>query len=238
MKYLFQFEKSEAVRWLGHLDILRTFERAIRRSGLPVAFSSGYNPRERLSFASALGVGVTGSRELGSIELSEEVQPSELVAALNSVLPPGIRVLSAEALPEEASRNPWHKYGCAELLLTCKVPEDASAEDIRRAIGRVLARSSLKVETHTDRGTRKRDIRRFLLWMRLLAAAPDGITISVGVALGQEGSARPAEIAAVLAEEVEGLTLRNAHRTAILTHEECASRGMQGYDETSIVEVS
>jgi len=53
-KYLFNFEKGESVRWLGHLDILRTFERAIRRAGLPIAFSNGFNPRERLVFASAL----------------------------------------------------------------------------------------------------------------------------------------------------------------------------------------
>ena len=47
MKYLITFEKGESVRWLGHLDILRTFERAIRRADLPIAFTAGFNPRER-----------------------------------------------------------------------------------------------------------------------------------------------------------------------------------------------
>src|SRR5205823_11627002 len=57
MKYLITFEKGESARWLGHLDILRTFERAIRRAELPIAFSTGFNPREKIAFASALGVG-------------------------------------------------------------------------------------------------------------------------------------------------------------------------------------
>jgi len=56
-KYLLTFEKAEPVRWLGHLDILRTFERAIRRAALPIAFSNGFNPRERIAFASALSTG-------------------------------------------------------------------------------------------------------------------------------------------------------------------------------------
>ena len=74
MKYLVTFEKGESVRWLGHLDLLRTFERAIRRAELPIAFSAGFNPRERLAFASALGVGVTGEAELATIELDIQNQ--------------------------------------------------------------------------------------------------------------------------------------------------------------------
>ncbi|MGC8669377.1 MAG: TIGR03936 family radical SAM-associated protein [Chthonomonadales bacterium] len=224
MKVLFTFEKGEEVRWLGHLDILRTFERAIRRSDLPVMFSSGYNPRERLSFASALGVGVTGSRELGLLELSEEVDPDEVADALNRVLPQGIRVLDAKAISDAASRNPWERYQCSELVLVCVRPGGVSSANAGRAIEQILARTSLQVSTETDRGTRTRDIRRFLRWIRPAAIQGDTITFSVGVALGQEGSARPAEIVAALAQGLEGLTLRRAHRAAILTEEECARR--------------
>jgi radical SAM-linked protein len=88
-KYLLLFEKGESVRWLGHLDILRTFERAIRRAGLPIAFSQGFNPRERLAFASALSTGVTGAAERATLELTEPQQTDQIVAQLNAALPPG-----------------------------------------------------------------------------------------------------------------------------------------------------
>src|SRR5437588_10146928 len=100
MKYLVTFEKGEACRWLGHLDILRTFERAIRRAELPIAFSTGFNPREKLAFASALSVGVTGSAELATMELTAPVPSAELVGRLNDKLPPGIRLRSADEIPD------------------------------------------------------------------------------------------------------------------------------------------
>src|SRR2546426_2254200 len=96
MKYLILFEKGDSARWLGHLDILRTFERAIRRAELPIAFSSGFNPRERIAFASALSVGVTASAEPATVELTDPVAPEELVERLNAKLPPGIQLRHAE----------------------------------------------------------------------------------------------------------------------------------------------
>src|SRR5258706_12724738 len=99
MKYLITFEKGESVRWLGHLDILRTFERAIRRADLPIAFSTGFNPRERIAFANALSTGVTGAAELATIEFTEAVDPPNLIESLNEKLPPGIRLLSAQEIP-------------------------------------------------------------------------------------------------------------------------------------------
>src|SRR5580704_15246674 len=70
-KYLFYFAKAESVRWLGHLDILRAFERAVRRAELPIAFTLGFNPRVRINFASALSTGITGSAEPAVLELTD-----------------------------------------------------------------------------------------------------------------------------------------------------------------------
>src|SRR5215467_10770727 len=105
MKYLITFEKGESARWLGHLDILRTFERAIRRADLPIAFSAGFNPHERIAFANALSVGVTGSEEPATLELTTVVHPQDLVRRLNEKLPPGIQLRSASEIPDARSRD-------------------------------------------------------------------------------------------------------------------------------------
>src|SRR5579871_2324438 len=102
MKYLITFEKGESARWLGHLDILRTFERAIRRADLPIAFSTGFNPHERIAFANALSVGVTGSEEPAILELTTPLDPEDLVGRLNEKLPPGIQLLSAREVDRKS----------------------------------------------------------------------------------------------------------------------------------------
>src|SRR5689334_7502193 len=126
MKYLITFEKGESARWLGHLDILRTFERAIRRAELAIAFSTGLNPRERIAFASALSVGVTGSAELATIELTQPVPPQDIVAGLNEKLPPGIRMVDASEIPDSGSRDLLNSYDRAELLVTCNCSAGAT----------------------------------------------------------------------------------------------------------------
>src|SRR5437588_692687 len=110
MKYLITFEKGESVRWLGHLDILRTFERAIRRAAPPIAFTAGFNPREKLAFASALATGVTGAEEPATVELTDSLPPEEVVERLNANLPPGIRIRTALAIPDAGSRDLLNSY--------------------------------------------------------------------------------------------------------------------------------
>src|SRR5689334_5202192 len=121
-KYLLLFEKAESVRWLGHLDILRTFERAIRRAGLPIAFSNGFNPRERISFASALSTGVTGGAEPALLELTASLPVEILIRQLNDSLPPGIRIGTCEEVPEAGSRDVLNAFDRAEYSVVCACP--------------------------------------------------------------------------------------------------------------------
>lgn len=95
----FSFQKGEEVRFLAHLEILRTFARAVRRAGLPISHSQGFHPQPRLTIAWALPVGVCGEAELGEMELEGEILPSEIGDRLNRHLPLGLRVLRADPVP-------------------------------------------------------------------------------------------------------------------------------------------
>lgn len=85
---LLQFRKGDIVRHLGLLDLQRTMQRALRRSGLPVAYSKGFNPHIVMSFASALSSGIPGDAELLDVSLCGEVTEEECLNAMNRVLPP------------------------------------------------------------------------------------------------------------------------------------------------------
>jgi radical SAM-linked protein len=88
---------------------MRCFERAMRRSGFPVGYTQGFNPRPRMAFASALSVGATSEWELGQLELAEpcdETCLAALIGSLNAQLPPGLRIEEAWAVPLE-KRSPY-----------------------------------------------------------------------------------------------------------------------------------
>ena len=74
MRMLAVFEKGERIRHIGHLDIQRSVQRGLRRSGLPVAYSNGFNPHILITFASALSTGACGRREIMDVTMAEEVR--------------------------------------------------------------------------------------------------------------------------------------------------------------------
>lgn len=91
MIYRIKFEKYDEVKYIGHLDTMRTFTRCIKRTNLPIKFSKGFNPRVQLSFALPLGVGITSESEYVDLELEDEVDEALLKKELNATLPDGFK---------------------------------------------------------------------------------------------------------------------------------------------------
>jgi len=91
------FKKGEALRYTGHLDILRTFVRGMRRADIPFKYSEGFNPHAVMSFALPLGVGTTSECEIVEIQMKEQIPVEDFIKAVNEKMPPhSIEVLCAE----------------------------------------------------------------------------------------------------------------------------------------------
>jgi radical SAM-linked protein len=221
-KYLLHFEKGELVRWLGHLDILRTMERAVRRAALPIAFSGGFNPREKLSFASALSVGITGANEILLMELTETIPAFSLIERLNAALPPGIRFHHAEELGVNDPREKLNGYDRGEYRVICRIAPHVSQAEIAAAAERFLAQTETIVTREKEGRKKEVNIRPNVYALTDLPEAWNdegqcGVDMIVGQ--GESGTARPAEVIAVLATELEGLSLRRAQRVRLLHRE-------------------
>lgn len=93
VKILLAFQKGEALRYLGHLDLQRAMQRALRRSGLPVRYSQGFNPHMLTAFASALAVGVSSDEEIVEValEAAESIRAEDCLIRMNAVLPEALR---------------------------------------------------------------------------------------------------------------------------------------------------
>lgn len=90
MRIIVKFEKGDSLRFISHLDLQRAFHRAIKRADIPIAYSQGFNPHPKTSFASALPVGQTGCGEWMEILLSTELSPDEVKTRLNRTFPSGL----------------------------------------------------------------------------------------------------------------------------------------------------
>ncbi len=102
MKVRVKFKKFGPVRFIGHLDVMRFFQKAIRRAELDIAYTSGYSPHQIMSFAAPLGVGLESNGEYMDIELHSVTTSKDMVERLNTASVPGIEIISMKELPEGA----------------------------------------------------------------------------------------------------------------------------------------
>ena len=111
-----RFEKGEAVRFISHLDLMRALQRAVRRAGLPVRLTQGFNPRPRLVFPVALEVGIHSLDEAAELELTSWIPLPDLQSRLGRQLPAGLTLLSVRELPPTPrGRSPTRIRYCLHL---------------------------------------------------------------------------------------------------------------------------
>lgn len=116
MKVRIQFSKHGVMKFIGHLDIMRYFQKAMRRAGVDIAYTGGFSPHQIMSFAAPLGVGLESDGEYMDIEVNSHQGGDAMMDALNSVMADGIRILSVRALPEQA-KNAMASVAAAGYLV-------------------------------------------------------------------------------------------------------------------------
>ncbi len=221
-KYLLIYAKNESVRWLGHLDILRAFERAVRRAALPIAFSNGFNPRERIAFAQALSVGLTGGEERALLELTESLPTDAIAQRLNDTLPPGIRIGPCREISDAEAKDLLSGYDRGVYEMTCGMPEGATAAQVENAVAEMLALPEIVLKRERQNKAKMVNIRPNLYALNARPHPENEARCIVTAVAGQGegGTARPNEILEALAERLPGLTLRRTHRAKLIHRSE------------------
>ena len=188
-RFRIRFAKTEAMRFTGHLDLHRAWERLLRRAGVPVAYSAGFHPHPKIQIGAALPLGATGENELVDVETDGECAAAEMADALNEHAPPGIRVLEIEPLPEGSP-------GLEKIIRAgdySAAPLDGSwPADLPQRIERLLGSAELP---------RERRGKAYDLRPRILALALEGNILRMRLSLTAEATGRPDEVLAALGEE-------------------------------------
>jgi radical SAM-linked protein len=176
-----RFRKEHDLRLISHLDLLRTLERLFRRAELPLGMSEGFHPKPRMSFPSALAVGIAGTDEVMELELSEERSAEEILAVLMPHLPPGLAINSLEVMPQ-GSKKAQVRFVQFELPLPSERREAAA-----QRIEQLWAEETHVVQREEGRGPV--DVRSYVDRLEL---ADDRLRMRLRVT--GEGAARPREV--------------------------------------------
>lgn len=128
MKIRIKFGKYGALKFIGHLDMMRYFQKALRRADIDMKYSEGYNPHMIMSFAAPLGVGITSDGEYFDIEVLSTKSSAEALNIINTAMVDGVKVLSYRKLPDTA-KTAMSIVAAADYELSfkegCMIPESA-----------------------------------------------------------------------------------------------------------------
>jgi len=157
MKVRVKFAKYGALRYIGHLDVMRFFQKALRRAEIDVVYTTGFSPHQVMSFASPLGIGMISTGEYMDIELNSHNGSADFVQRLQAVCPAGIDILAAKELPENA-RNAMASLAAATYAIAWK-DQTKNFNDYTGQVEEYLKQSEIMIEKETKRSTTQMNIR-------------------------------------------------------------------------------
>jgi radical SAM-linked protein len=195
------FAKGEEVKYISHLDLMRLWERALRRAEVPMLHSQGYNPRPKISFAAPLAVGITGQREMMDVMLERPLAPLDFATAVNRRLPVGVTLVEVQEVYATLPALQTQVQG-AEYLATVAVSEDTSQLE-----GRITSLLGSDQLPRQRRG-REYDLRPLVDELWLETQEVGHYVLGMRLRVGEQGTGRPDEVLDELglADQVKSIT--------------------------------
>lgn len=193
MKLRIKFSKKGPLRFIGHLDIMRYFQKAIRRSGIDIAYSTGFSPHQIMSFAAPLGVGVESEGEYFDIEANSVTTAEDMINRLNAEMAEGMLITGMRILPDNA-KNAMASVKAASYRLNWK--EGYAPEfDIKEAVEKFHAATEVLHTKKTAKSTIERNLKEAVYELK----AADERTIYMLVDASSAGNVKPGAVMECLA---------------------------------------
>ena len=191
-----RFCRGEEVKFISHLDLMRLWQRALHRAGIPLAYSEGFSPHPQISLAAPLAVGVTSEAELMDIFCTKWVSPHWFTASVSQQLPPGIEILQVYPIAlSQPSLQAQVRY--AEYKVEVETEKDQN--DVASAITNLLSVKHLPWQHQRNTSTRSYDLRALIDDLWLIDWHRGYYTIGMRLRCDNSGSGRPEQVTAALA---------------------------------------
>ena len=187
-----KFTKGSEVKYISHLDLMRVFQRALRRTGIPISYSSGFNPHMEISFGAPLSLGVTSNAEYVDLKLAEPMDVREIQRRLNGSLPDGIRILDGIEMRENY-KSAMSVVSHSRYLIRIFI-ENVSSDELTKKIEEFAAQKEIKImKEQPKKGfeLKEIDIKPLLVSMKLIESKEDIYTIDCLLLSGSRGNLKP-----------------------------------------------
>ena len=156
IRYRFRFDKGEEVKFIGHLDVMIAFQRALKRANIPIAYSNGFNPHQLIAFALPLSLGYTSTGEYGDFQLQREIPPDKLKERLNNALPCGMYVTELIRL-KDGVKNTMASVCAASYDIM--FDDSVTPDDISNNINGFMSLKEIVVMKKTKNNFKETDIK-------------------------------------------------------------------------------
>ena len=158
MRIRIKFAKLGYMKFIGHLDTMRYFQKAIRRAGIDIMYSEGFNPHQKMSFAAPLGVGLTSIGEYMDIEVNSTKSSKEMVDRLNEQMVEGMKVLSCKKIPDDGKKA-MSIVAAADYMISFREGKEPEGADIPARFEEYLSSDSIIVTKKTKKSEKEVDIK-------------------------------------------------------------------------------
>lgn len=193
MKLRIKFSKKGPLRFIGHLDIMRYFQKAIRRSDIDIAYSTGFSPHQIMSFAAPLGVGVESEGEYFDIEVNSVTTAEDMIARLNAEMAEGMTITGIRILSDNA-KNAMASVKAASYRLRWK--DGYSPEyNLSEAVAEFLSKEEVLYTKQTAKSVIERNLKEAVYELK----AMDERTIYMLVDASSAGNVKPGAVVECLA---------------------------------------
>ena len=204
------FSRGEELKYISHLDLMRLWQRALRRADIPLVYSQGFSPHPRLSLAAPLAVGVTSGGELIDIFLERRVSPHFFIKVVTEQLPRGIEI---SEIVEVGLGLPSLQSQVRSAEYKVIVEADKKPNEVETAINSLLSSDKLPWQHNRDKEVRKYDLRTLVDDIWLIEYHPPEFTIGMKLHCDSSGTGRPEQVLSAL-----GFTShpKSIHRTKLI----------------------
>jgi len=200
------FSRGDVLRYITHLDLMRSWERAIKRAGLPIAYSGGFTRHPQLALAAPLPVGATAEGELMDVFLETPVAADEFHQRLVAQTPPGLSIVRVVEVPLDV---PSLQSLVREWVWRAVLPPETDLEELCRRAAAFLALESCPWEQTRDKEVRRYDLRPLVLDLRV-EQTKHGVAFVAR--FRAEAGGRPEQLAAALGYPSETIRI---HRLSL-----------------------
>ncbi|MDY6917911.1 MAG: TIGR03936 family radical SAM-associated protein [Chloroflexota bacterium] len=189
------FSRDEMVKYISHLDLMRLWERALRRAEIPMLYSQGFSPHPKISIAAPLAIGVTSEGELMDVLLRKRVSPYYFAKTIGEQLPEGVALSRVEQV---SLKLPSLQSQVRQAEYRVKLDTDMKPEQLEDALSSFLARDHIPWQHRRDTGVRQYDLRPLVHRLWVEGWWDSGCILGMRLRTDSVATGRPEQVSAAL----------------------------------------